>query len=158
MQPPRVSPAVASWDDCSAHLCPCRQNFPWASTFSGKSTINPNLQLHWEWWTALVALVVLQVIQLPRREGLRKLPWVPGKLRCVLHHEQAVIRVCCWNATDWGPCCSAECNISNTHSQQRLLWAWDKTETFLKLKKKDKKKETPSNLAFIRHKTCFVFY
>lgn len=147
MQPPRVSPAVASQDDCSAHLCPCRQNFPWASTFSGKSTFKSNLSYIREWWIALVALVVLGVTELPKREGLRKLPWVSGKLRCcVLHHEQNVIRVCCWNATDWGSCCSAKHNVSNKHSQQRLLWAWDKTETFSKWKRRARKKKLPSTL------------
>lgn len=149
MQPPRVSSATASQDDYSAHPYPCRQNFPRASTFSRKSTCNyPTCSYIREWWISLVALVVLQVIQLPKREGLRKPPWVgvwqtqvmcpaPGtscNQGLLLKHP------------DWGYCCSAEHNISNKHSQQRLLWAWHKTETFLKFKKKARKKQLPSTL------------
>lgn len=143
MQPPRASPAMPSWDDYSAHLCPCRQNFPPAPTFSGKSTFNyPICSYIREWWIALVALVVLGVIWF-----LRKLPWVSGELRwCVLDQEQAIIRVCCWNIIDWDPVALQSIMSATNTASKDCCGVQTKQKLFKIQKQQGKKNQLPSTL------------
>lgn len=111
---------------------------------------------------ALVALVVLLMVQTPRGKTLANYYRYLANSGCgvSLTMKEAVIIVSCQNATDWGPCCSAEYITNSKCSQQRdCCELQTKQKLFLKFKKaKSKKKQTPLTLSFIRHKNCLVFY